>query len=80
MKTTGCMVCKIVLMITAIGAINWGLAGIFQIDLVSRVFGVMTIASKVVYGIIGVTGLMILVTFVKPCPCCCKEKCETKAA
>jgi uncharacterized membrane protein YuzA (DUF378 family) len=55
------------------------LVAFFQLDLVARVLGPMTIASKIVYGIVGVAGLALLITtFVKSCPCCDKAGCGTK--
>ena len=72
-----CGVCKIVGLLVAIGAINWGLVGIFQVDLVTRVLGEMTTPARVVYGLIGVAGLLKLLSLVKCCPCQ-REGCETK--
>ena len=72
-----CGVCKIVGLLVAIGAINWGLVGIFQVDLVARVLGEMTPPARVVYGLIGVAGLLKLLSLVKCCPCQ-REGCETK--
>ena len=45
-----------------IGAINWGLVGFFNFDLVSAMFGDMTLLSRIVYGIVGVGGLIYLFT------------------
>ena len=65
-----CGVCKIVGLLVGIGALNWGLVAFFHLDLVARVLGPMTTASKVVYGVIGLAGLLKLISLVKPCPCC----------
>ncbi len=64
-----CGVCKIVGILVAIGAINWGLVGIFQIDLVARFLGNMTTGARVVYGLIGVAGLLKILSIFKCCPC-----------
>lgn len=64
-----CGVCKLVGLLVALGALNWGLVGIFQVDLVAQVLGPMSGAARVVYGLIGVAGLLKLVSFVKCCPC-----------
>ena len=48
---------KIALVLIIIGAINWGLIGIFNFDLVSAIFGEMSIISRIVYGLVGVCGL-----------------------
>ena len=48
---------KIALVLMIIGAINWGLIAIFNFDLVATIFGDMTILSRIVYGLVGVSGL-----------------------
>jgi uncharacterized membrane protein YuzA (DUF378 family) len=44
-----------------IGALNWGLAGVFQLDLVATVFGLKfgetSGLSAVVYALVGISGL-----------------------
>ena len=40
-----------------IGAINWGLIGLFRFNLVAALFGDMTILSRVVYTLVGISGL-----------------------
>lgn len=48
---------KIALALIVIGAINWGLIAVFNFDLVAAIFGDMTIISRIVYGLVGVSGL-----------------------
>ncbi len=43
--------------LTILGALNWGLIGIFGFDLVAFIFGPMSIASSIVYSIIGIAAL-----------------------
>lgn len=50
------------LTIAIIGAVNWGLIGFFNFNLVSFLFGNMTWISRIIYGLVGVCGLY-LVTF-----------------
>lgn len=50
------------LTIAIIGAINWGLIGIFRFDLVAFLFGDMSWLSRIVYIIVGLCGLY-LITF-----------------
>ena len=64
-----CGVCKIVGLLVALGAINWGLYGLFNLDLVARLLGEMTTPSKVVYGLIGVAGVLKILSLLKCCPC-----------
>lgn len=47
--------------LTFIGALNWGLIGIFGFDLVAWIFGAGTIASGIVYSIVGIAALAWLV-------------------
>ena len=54
---------KIALILIIIGAINWGLIGLFGFDLVAAIFGDMTIASRVIYTIVGITGLINVMLF-----------------
>ena len=48
---------KIALVLIIIGAINWGLIGIFKFDLVATIFGQMSVISHIVYTLVGVSGL-----------------------
>ena len=48
---------KIALILIIIGAINWGLIGLFGFDLVATLFGEMSIISRIVYGLVGLSGL-----------------------
>lgn len=48
---------KIALILIIIGAINWGLIGIFNFNLVEAIFGDMTLLSRIIYGLVGISGL-----------------------
>lgn len=65
----GCAICKIVGVLVGVGALNWGLVGLFHIDLVARIFGSMPMIAKGVYLLIGLAGLLKLISLVKCCPC-----------
>ncbi|MDN4072405.1 MULTISPECIES: DUF378 domain-containing protein [Fictibacillus] len=55
------------LALVIIGAINWGLIGFFQFDLVAAVFGGQDAAlSRIVYGLVGLSGLYCLTLLFKP--------------
>ena len=46
------------LLLVIIGAINWGLVGLFQFDLIAFLFGGQTGAvSRVIYTLVGIAGL-----------------------
>lgn len=49
---------KILLVVTIIGAVNWGLVGLFDLDLVALLFGTQTILSRIVYCVIAICGLV----------------------
>lgn len=46
-----------VLTLIIIGAINWGLVGLFGVDLVAVICGSMSILSRIIYAVIGICGL-----------------------
>ena len=49
---------RIALLLTIIGASNWGLIGIFQFDLVSYLFGGQgALVSRIIYTLVGAAGL-----------------------
>lgn len=53
----------IALILVVIGAVNWGLIGFFDFDLVKAIFGYMTLVSRIVYALVGVSGLYALSFF-----------------
>ena len=48
---------KIALVLIIIGAVNWGLVGIFNFNLVDAIFGTMSVISRIIYTLVGVSGL-----------------------
>ncbi|WP_428911182.1 DUF378 domain-containing protein [Niallia sp. Krafla_26] len=49
------------LVLTIIGALNWGLIGLFQFDLVASLFGGQdAFLSRLIYGLVGLAGLINL--------------------
>ncbi len=49
---------KICLVITIIGAVNWGLIGLFDFNLVTFIFGADGIIPRIIYSLVGITGLI----------------------
>ena len=49
---------KICLVFTIIGAIVWGLIGLFDFNLVSYIFGEGSMFSRIIYTIVGICGLI----------------------
>ena len=48
---------KIALVLITIGAINWGLIGIFKFDLVATLFGEMSVFTRIIYTLVGISGI-----------------------
>jgi len=49
-----------------VGALNWGLVGFLQFDLVATLFGGMdTLLARVVYSLVGVSAIWIIVDIFK---------------
>ena len=52
------MLDRIALLLIIIGAVNWGLIGIFQFDLVAAIFGGQAaVLSRIIYTLVGAAGL-----------------------
>jgi uncharacterized membrane protein YuzA (DUF378 family) len=48
----------VAMILVIIGAINWGLIGFFQWDLVAAIFGGQAaIVSRIIYALVGLAGL-----------------------
>lgn len=48
------------LTLVIIGAINWGLIGFFRFDLVAFLFGDMSWLSRIIYAVVGISGLYLI--------------------
>ena len=48
-----------VLTISIIGAVNWGLIGFFNLNLVALLFGSMSWISRIIYALVGLCGLYL---------------------
>lgn len=51
------------LTIVIIGAVNWGLIGFFRFDLVAFLFGEMSWISRIIYAVVGISGLYLISAF-----------------
>ena len=52
---------KVALVFTIIGAIVWGLIGIFDFNLVAFIFDdLSTVVSRIIYSLVGVAGLITI--------------------
>ncbi len=48
--------------LTIIGALNWGLVGVFHFDLVGAIFGEMSVLTRIIYSLVGASGILLLFT------------------
>ena len=55
----------IALTIAIIGAVNWGLIGFLDFNLVASIFGSMTWISRIVYALVGICGLYLVCFYMK---------------
>ncbi len=55
----------ITLTIAIIGAVNWGLIGFFDWNLVASLFGSMSLFSRIIYALVGLSGLYLLTMYMK---------------
>ena len=53
----------IALILVMLGGINWGLVGLFEFDMVVFVFGDMTLITRVLYTLVGMSGVYWLTMF-----------------
>lgn len=49
---------KVALVLTIIGAINWGLVGLFDFNLVAALFGDENVISRIIYVLVGIAGII----------------------
>ena len=52
----------VALLLVVIGAVNWGLVGLFQLDLVAALFGADSPLTRVVYILVGLAGVVVALT------------------
>lgn len=73
MLKQACFLCKIVGAIAIVGALNWGLVGLLNLNLVESLFGAGTVATRGIYGLVGLSGLALLASYFVICPACKKS-------
>lgn len=57
----------IVLALIVIGAINWGLVGLFNFNLVTFIFAKAAVVSRIIFTLVGIAGLWSLTFFARLC-------------
>jgi uncharacterized membrane protein YuzA (DUF378 family) len=52
---------KVTLVLLIVGGLNWGLVGLLNFDLVAAIFGEMSLLSRAVYSLVGLSALWQLI-------------------
>ncbi|MBQ9099008.1 MAG: DUF378 domain-containing protein [Clostridia bacterium] len=61
------MMDRIALILTIIGALNWGAIGLFQFDLVAWISGGMdTLMARIIYTVVGLAGVWCISLLFRP--------------
>ena len=55
----------IALVLVLVGALNWGLVGMANFDLVAMIFGEMSMLSRIVYSLVGISAIYVAVIAMK---------------
>ena len=71
MLKQSCLICKVVGLVAIVGALNWGMIALKGTNFVEKIFGAGTL-TRVIYGAVGVSGLMLLLSYFVICPACKK--------
>ncbi len=50
----------LVLVLVIVGGLNWGLVGLLNFDLVAAIFGKMSVLSRIVYTLVGVSAVYLI--------------------
>ncbi|MGE5628898.1 MAG: DUF378 domain-containing protein [Solirubrobacterales bacterium] len=53
------------LLLVVVGAVNWGLIGFFQYDLVSMIFGPASVITRIIFALVGIAGIYALSFFAR---------------
>lgn len=53
-----------------VGAVNWGLVGLFNVNLVNMILASWPVLEKVVYILVGVSGVYLAATHMEDCKMC----------
>ncbi|MBN1365893.1 MAG: DUF378 domain-containing protein [Syntrophaceae bacterium] len=47
----------VAVVLVIVGGLNWGLVGFFNFDLVAAIFGTMSVLSRAVYALVGISAI-----------------------
>ena len=72
-----CSIGIIAVILVIIGALNWGLVGLFDVNLVTLIFGKIPILVKIIYILVGIAGLITIFMTLKHHKCCSSDNNNT---
>ena len=55
----------VTLLLLIVGGLNWGLVGLFGLDLVAALFGQMSALSRIVYVLVGISALWQIIPLLR---------------
>jgi len=61
-------------LLVVVGALNWGLVGLLDLNLVSMLVGSMPIVEQAVYVLVGLSGIYLVATHTSDCKTCLMKK------
>ena len=67
------MIHKTAYALVIVGALNWGLIGLFNFNLVSMLFGTWPMLEKLIYILVGLSAIYEATTHMSYCRCCMME-------
>jgi uncharacterized membrane protein YuzA (DUF378 family) len=53
----------VVMVLLIVGALNWGLVGLFNVDVVTAIFGRLSILTRLIFIIVGLAGVYAIIFF-----------------
>ena len=59
------VIVQIILAILIIGGLNWGLIALFDFDLIAVIFGQLSLLSRLIYGLVGLSALYMIYILIK---------------
>lgn len=66
------------LVLMVIGALNWGLVGLFKYNLVTDIFGAKSTMARFIFSLVGLAGLygVAMLCGCRKCNCGCGSNCK----
>jgi len=64
------MLHMVTFLLAMVGAINWGLVGLFNLNVVNLVLGSVPLLETLVYVLVGLSAVYVLMTHMKDCKIC----------